>query len=117
MVLNLRAKVHKKNVKKECLSRYYGKNSIIRALSSLPSQKPPLQRLATGAFGLPSQPEPPRGSGLFFVGKHGVPSGQTDRFLLQNIEHLGRYVFLVGYHPEHVFLEPTVGHDEMSVIS
>ena len=44
------------------------------------------------------------------------PRREEGRFLLEYLRDVGRYVFLVHDEAEHVFVKPSVGRDEVSVV-
>ena len=53
----------------------------------------------------------------FLLCKHRVPSGQTCRFLFQQIKDFGRAIFAVHHHAEHIFAEPFVGHNQVPLLA
>ena len=48
--------------------------------------------------------------------EHGIPGGEGHGFLLQDVEHLCRSVFLIDHEAEHVFVKPAVGHYQVAVV-
>ena len=53
----------------------------------------------------------------FLLGKHGVPGGQADGLLLEQIHDLGGDILLVYHEAEHILVEPLVGDDEVATIA
>ena len=54
--------------------------------------------------------------GLGLGGEHGVPGGEEGGGLAGDLQDVGGDVFLVDYQAEHVFVKPSVGHDQMAVV-
>ena len=54
---------------------------------------------------------------LLFHHKHWVPCRKHDTVLIEHLQDILRYIFLLDNETEHVLLEPLIGHDEASLIS